>query len=86
MLLPKKDQFVEVLRRDRKHMAHVCSARVRWADGVGSFGKRHPSTPQEIDNNFDLGVETMQVARLVIHGVDNESNTLDPDGAHLSLS
>jgi hypothetical protein len=41
---------------------------------------------KKIDDDFNLGIKTVHMARFVVHGVGDELNAFDADGSHLLLS
>jgi hypothetical protein len=63
-------------------MAHIRLASVAWPDGVRSVGERDPSTRAKIDNYFNFSVETMYVARLMVHRVGRKPDAAEADRTH----
>jgi hypothetical protein len=79
---PRELQFVEVLSGYCEHMLHVRFASIAWSDGVYPVCQRHGAVASKIDNSLRIGVEAVNVARVMVHGVRGESNAVEPERAH----
>jgi hypothetical protein len=79
MLLPKKNQFVEMPGGRSQYMAHIRLASVARPDGVCSVGERDPAVWAKIDDHFYVRIETMHVAQLVVHRVGRKPDAIEAD-------
>jgi hypothetical protein len=84
MLLPKGYQFLKMPCSGQKYVPHIGFASVAGPDGVCSVGEGDPAVRAKIDDDFDLGIESMHMPRRMIHRVGRKPNAIEPDRTHLS--
>jgi len=82
VLLPEGYKFFEVPCGSGQNMAYIRPASIAGPDGIRPVRKRDGSLLAKIDNHFYFSVETMQVARLVVHGVCRKPNAIEADRSH----
>ena len=68
-----------------QYMAHIRLASVTRPDGVCSNGERDLAVWAKIDDHLYISVETMHMARLVVHRVCRKPYAMEPDRTHLLL-
>jgi hypothetical protein len=85
MLLPNKNQFVEMLCGCCQYVANVRLASVARPDGVCPARELDFAVRAKIDDHLYVSVETMHVPRLVVHRVYRKPYAVEPDRAHLFL-
>lgn len=85
MFLPKKNQIVEVPGGNSQYMAHIRLASVARPYGVCSRGKRNLAVLAQIDDYFNIRIETMYMTRLMVHRVGRKPNAIEPDRSHAFL-
>jgi len=85
MSLPKIGKLAKMAGGYDQYMPHIRLAPVAWTDSIGSVRERDQAVTSKIYDDFDLRVETMDMARLMIHRVNHEPDAVEPDRAHLGI-
>ena len=79
MFLPKLNELVKVPGSNCENVTDIGAACVCWTDRVFSVCQCHVAVWKQIENDFDFSIEPMHMPWLMVHGVDDEANTFEPD-------
>jgi len=79
VLLPKSYQFIEVLGGYREYVPRVRLASIAWSRGVRSVRKRDRAVEPKIDDSLYVGIEAMDMSRLMVHRVCHEPYAIEPN-------
>jgi hypothetical protein len=81
---PFCDKLVEMLRCRFEDFADIADFGVSWFYSIGSISKPHGSIRPEIDDRFGFTVFAVNVAGLVVCGIDTKETPAEPYAAHFS--
>jgi hypothetical protein len=83
-LLPKLNEFVEMLRGYLQDMLYVAATGVSWPYGIAAacLSNFSARAAAKFYDNLSLCIEPVHMARLVVFRIRNKSNTVKPNRAH----
>jgi len=82
MFLPKLNELVEVPGSHRENVSDIGAACACWTDRVLSVCQCYVAVWKQIEDDFDFGIESINMPWLMVHGLDDEANAFEPDRAH----
>lgn len=82
MFLPKLNELVKVPGSHRENVSDIGAACACWTDRVLSVCQCYVAVWKQIEDDFDFGIESMNMPWLMVHGIDDEANAFEPDRAH----